>query len=154
LEIRSLNLAANLLEICLEDSNITLKKHVKKTYGNCFGWAAHILHSGQAFEKLREIIKAQGGNPNIDSEDLKPGKFKSEIKATKNGTIKKMDSKSITYIVKLLGAPKDHSAGIFLNKKIGEKIKKDETIFTLFSKKEYNLKEAKDSLINFPIIEY
>jgi putative thymidine phosphorylase len=71
LEIRSLNLAGNLLEMCLTDASESLKNHVKKTYGNSIGWATHILHSGMAYQKMKEIIKAQGGNEKIDSEDLK-----------------------------------------------------------------------------------
>ena len=68
--------------------------------------------------------------------------------------IKEINSKNVTSIAKILGAPKQKGAGIYLNKKIGEKIAKDETIYTLFSENVYNLKEGKLSLINFPIVKY
>ncbi len=151
LEIRALNLAANLLEMCLEDSNQKLKNYVKKVYGNCHGWATDILKSGRAFKKMQEIIKAQGGNPNITSEKLKPARHIVKITAVTNSEIKSMNSKNITYVARLLGAPGQKKSGIYLNKKIGEKIKKGETIYTLFSENVYNLKEAKESLKNFPI---
>ncbi|MCL5438364.1 MAG: thymidine phosphorylase [Patescibacteria group bacterium] len=154
LEIRALNLAGNLLDLCLKDSSEKLKNDVKKNYGNSIGWATNILQSGDAFKKMQEIIKAQGGNPDIDSEDLQPGKHLFEVKAKKSGTVKQIHSKNATIVTKVLGAPKQKGAGIFLNKKIGEKIQKGEIIYTLFSENVYNLKEGKDSIVNFPIIEY
>lgn len=154
LEIRSIDLAGNLLELCLEDSPKHLKTYVKKNYGNCFGWATEILRSGRAFLKMQQIIKAQGGNPDIDSEGLRPGKYTFSIKATNNISIKNWNSKNITFIAKLLGAPTHKGAGIYLDKKIGEKIIKDDTICTLYSENVYNLREAKDSLTNFPLFKF
>ncbi len=154
LEIRSVNLASNLLELCLEDSSKELKIYVKKNFGNAYGWAMHILKSGLALDKFKEIIKAQGGNPKVSSKTLKLGKYSFEEKADRNGTIKDLNSKNITSIAKILGAPFQKKAGIYLNKKIGEKIAKGETIYTLFSENVYNLKEGKESLVNFPIVKY
>lgn len=154
LEVRSLNLASNLLELCLEDADKELREKVKKDYGNAFGWATYILKSGLAFKKMKEIIKAQGGNPNVDSEFLKVGKHKLEEKADKGGVIKEINSKNVTNVAKILGAPKQKGSGIYLNKKIGDKIKKDDVIYTLFSESVYNLKEGKDSLVNFPLVKY
>jgi thymidine phosphorylase len=154
LEIRALNLAANLLEICLQDSPLELRKSIKEIYGNAYGWALDLLQSGRALEKLKQIIEAQGGNPNVKSEDLKVGKYTLEEKADKSGVVKELNSKNITGIAKILGAPIQKGAGIYLNKKIGEKFAKGETLYTLFSQNVYNLKEGKDSLVNFPIIKY
>lgn len=154
LEVRAVNLASNLLELCLEDADSALKKEVKEIYGNPYGWAQEILQSGRAFEKFKEIIKAQGGNPNIDSESLIIGKNTFEAKADKEGVVKELNSKNITSIAKILGAPKQKGAGIYLNKKIGDKVKKNDVLYTLFSENVYNLKEGKESLINFPIIKY
>jgi AMP phosphorylase len=154
LEVRALNLSANLLELCLADSPLELKKSIKEIYGNAYGWALDILQSGRALEKLKQIIEAQGGSPKVKSEDLKVGKYTLEEKADKSGTVKELNSKNITGIAKILGAPTQKGAGIYLNKKIGEKFVKDEILYTLFSQNVYNLKEGKDSLVNFPIIKY
>lgn len=151
LEIRSINLAGTLLDICLKDSPKKIQDEIKKNYGNSFGLATEILKSGKAFKKLQEIVKAQGGSNNIDSEKLKPGKFSYEVKAEKAGEIKELNSKNITYVVKVLGAPTQKGAGIYLNKKIGEKVVKGDIIYTLYSESMYNLKEGKESLRNFSI---
>jgi len=103
---------------------------------------------------MKEIIKAQGGNTHMSSETLKPGRFTFEIEAKMNGTVKKIHSKNATVLAKILGAPDDKKAGIYLNKKIGQKIKKGEVLYTLYSSSVYNLKEAKDSLKHFPLFMY
>ncbi len=151
LEVRSLHLAGNLLELCLQDSSETLKKEVKNNYGNCIGWATHILKTGLALKKMKEIIEAQGGNPHVSSEDLKPAKFSFAYISHKSGTIKKINSKNITIIAKILGAPRQKESGMYLEKKIGEKVQRAEHLCTLYAQTRYNLQEAKDTLKDFPI---
>lgn len=152
LEVRSLNLAGTLLDMCIKDSRKSLKTQVKKRYGNGIGWATHILHSGAAFEKLREIIKAQEGNPNLDSEKLKPGRFSLQVTAEKNCHVQNINSQNVTIIARILGAPKQKHSGIYLNKKLGEAAQKGEALYTLYSENMYNLKEAKSSLVSLPIL--
>ena len=53
---------------------------------------------------------------------------------------------------RLLGAPKQKGSGIYLNKKIGEKVAKNDTICTLYSESMYNLKNGKSAQTRFPII--
>ncbi|MBI4078893.1 MAG: thymidine phosphorylase [Candidatus Levybacteria bacterium] len=153
LEVRSINLAGRLLDLCLRDSPNSLQTYVAKTHGNAIGWATHILHSQQALTKMREIIKAQGGNPHIDSEKLSPGKYVFAMRAHKHGKIKSINSKNLTIITKILGAPGAKGAGIFLHKKLTEAVEKGEHLYTLYSENMYNLKEAKESLSHFQIVE-
>lgn len=152
LEERSLNLAGNLLDLCLEDSSEKLQDSVKREYKNGRLWATHILRSNLAFAKMKEIIKAQGGNPNIDSEDLKPGKHSVSVYSHKKGVVKSINSKNATLIAKMLGAPGQKGSGIFLNKKIGEEFLEKEILYTLYSENMYNLKEAKNAHAKFPIV--
>jgi AMP phosphorylase len=154
LEIRSTDLAGNLLEICLEDSPKELRDSIKQIYGNAYGWATDILQSGRALEKFKQIIEAQGGNPNASSRTLKLGQYSFEGKADKSGVIKEINIRNVTSVAKILGAPKQKSAGIYLNKKIEEKVVKGETLYTLFAQSVYNLKEGRESLVNFPIVKY
>jgi putative thymidine phosphorylase len=154
LEVRSINLAGNLLKLCLNDSKKELKDEIKKNYGNSYGWATHILRSGLAFKKFQEIIEAQGGNPNIDSETLKLGKLSFDEIAKEKGFVRELNIKNITIVAKILGAPNQKGSGIYLNKKIGENFGKGDVLYTLFSESVYNLKEGKESLENFPIIKF
>lgn len=153
LELRSLHLAGNLLDLCLSDSPKTMQEEIKKMYGNGIGWATHILQKGLALQKMHDIIKAQGGNEKVTSHDLKPGKYHFAVKASRRGILTDINSKNLTVIAKILGAPSQKGAGIFLHKKIGEKVTKEELLYTLYSESAYNLKEAKASLSNLTIMD-
>lgn len=154
LEIRSLTLAGNLLELCLKDSPDSLQEHVKNTYGNCIGWATKILQDGLAFKKMKEIIFEQGGNPNIDSNKLVPGKFTYKVRAETNCVIKDIDSKNLTLVVKALGAPLQKGAGVYLDKKEEENAEKGDSLCTLYSENVYNLREGKKTIEQFPIFSF
>lgn len=153
LENGSLLLATELLKICLNDSSENLQKQIRKQYENCENWAKEILENGLAFKKMQEIIKAQGGNPDIDSEDLRPGKFSEEIKAGRSGTIKEINIKNVTAIAKALGSPEQKGAGVYLYKKIGEKVEKGEIIYIIYSEKMYNLGIGKKVRKELPILK-
>jgi putative thymidine phosphorylase len=154
LEEKALHLSGMLLDLCLEDAPKKHQEHIKKEFGNGRTWAEYILSSGHALKKMREIIKAQGGNSDIISKDLHPGSHQYEVKAKKAGVIKEIDSKSATILAKILGAPKQKRSGIYLMKKSGEHISAGETLFVMYSEKAYNLQEAKDSLSHFQVFAY
>lgn len=154
LEARSINLAGSLLEICLADSPKTLQEEIRKKYKNGFNWAQDLLASGLALAKMKQIIKAQGGNPEISSKTLEPGKHSFVYKATKKCTIQEFNVKNLTLIARILGAPDMKGSGIYLNKKIGELINRGDPICTFYSDSVYNLKEGKESLENFPLMNF
>ncbi len=154
LEARSINLAGTLLEICLADSSHELQKSIREKYKNGFNWAQDILTSGQALVKMKEIIKEQGGNPNIKSSGIKIGKQSFTLKASKKCEIESFNIKNLTLISRILGAPNMKGSGIYLNKKIGEKINAGDVICTFYSDSVYNLKEGKESINNFPLINF
>ena len=127
---------------------------IAKDFGNINNFTLHLLQSGTALEKFKQIIKAQGGNPNVESSSLKPGKYIYEKRATQNGVVNDMNIKNITSVARILGAPAMKGSGIYLNKKIGEIVKAGDTLYTLFSENVYNLKEGRESLANFPLVYY
>src|SRR5258708_7287262 len=151
LEVRSLDLAGKLLELCLSDSPKELQTYVKTNFKNGIGWATNILHTGQAYTKMQSIIKTQGGNPYINNDDLKPGPHTHKVISPSAGTITKIDSHNITIIAKVLGAPKRKKSGIYLDKKIGDKVSSKDVLCTFYSETLYNLKEAQDTFSHFPI---
>jgi AMP phosphorylase len=127
LEEKSLMLAGELLE---------MTGKAKKGQGR--GIAEGILHSGKAFEKFKQIIKAQKGS----LKNIKPGRFKKEIKAKKSGKIVEIQNKKITSIARTAGCPSDKSAGIYLCCHVRDKVKRGQKILTIYSVSKPRLKEA------------
>lgn len=130
LEKKALRLAGLLLELCGKKRQLAKK----------------LLVSGQALAKMKEIIAAQEGNPNIDSEELIPGKKQDKIKSTQNGRIKKIENRNIGRLCRILGTPKDKRAGVYLEKKIKERVSKGEVLFYLYSSDKMRLEKAKEEL--------
>lgn len=152
LEKRSVELAGKLLKLCLEDAPDEVKEKAK-LYQDPEVWAQSILDSGQAHTKMMEIIDAQGGNSFISSDKLHPGSQKKIIRASHSGVVSLIDSKNISLISKILGAPGDEKAGMFLHKRLKDKVAKGDELFSFFSTSEHRLSEAIDSLEMLPIYE-
>jgi len=154
LEEKALTLAGMLLNLCLKDASKKVQEQVKKEFGDGNKWASYILSSGHALKKMQEIIRAQGGDSAIISDKLKPGEHVFAIKAKENAVVKEVNSSNVTIIAKILGAPLQKKSGLYLHKKAGEVIKSGDTVITLYSESQRNLAEAKDSLLNFPMLTY
>jgi AMP phosphorylase len=104
--------------------------------------ALKILKSGKAEKKLREIIALQGGNEKIKPNDIKVGEFSFDVISDSNGILLWLSNSGLVEVARAAGSPKDKGAGILLNKKIGEKVRKGEKVFTIFAEKERKLDRA------------
>ena len=139
---KSIHLAGQLLE---------LAGKAKKGQGAKIAW--EVLESGQAWKKMQEIIEAQGGNPNIDPNDIILAAHKTYHNAPRSGKIIFTDNKAINTIARILGAPKDKLAGIYLNKEYGDHVKKGERLFTLYARGKERLRLADVALKKMAIFK-
>ena len=152
LEKKSLKLAGSLLSLCLESASEKIKEEAKK-FETPEKWAEDILTTGVAHKKMMEIIDAQKGDATITSDKLKPGSKSKEVKSDKSGVVKKVNNRNVSLIAKILGAPTDAKAGLFLRKRVDDEVKNGEVMFDMYAQKENNLEEAIDTFRNFPIYE-
>lgn len=99
-----------------------------------------IIQSGEALEKLKELIRIQDGDPGIvDNTDLLPkSSINIAIRSSKSGFISGIDAERIGVSAMLLGAGRrtkediiDYGAGISLKKKLGDRVELDEVICVL-----------------------
>jgi len=104
--------------------------------------AEKLLSSGAAEKKLRQIIEAQGGKADIMPDDIPYAKYKAEIKAPYSGIVAAISNHALVAAAKAAGAPKDKLAGILLNKKIEDVVKKGEVLFTIYAERKQRLKQA------------
>jgi len=101
--------------------------------------ARNILETGKAYEKFKEIIKEQGGNPNIKIDEIKLGKYVHSYISTKKGKIIAVSNKMVNKISKTAGAPTSKGSGMCLNYKTGDSINKGEILFTIYSENKEDL---------------
>lgn len=96
-----------------------------------------VVDSGAALAKFREIIAAQGGNPNVieDYSLFATAKHQMPIIAPKSGFIHAIDSRAIGYGLVRIKAGRmqttdllDYSAGALLYPKIGDQVTAGDTI--------------------------
>jgi AMP phosphorylase len=103
--------------------------------------AREILFNGQAYTKMKEIIEAQEGDPNVKPEDIPVGEHTFEWMANANGWIVEIDNSAITRIARAAGAPTEKGAGIeFIKKK--QAVKAGETVFRVHANSEQRLRDA------------
>lgn len=136
------NGADDLTAVCTELAAEMLTLVTGKDKDICISMAEGAIADGTAFAKLKEMVAAQGGNPEwIDNTDLFPkAEFSYEIKAQADGYISFMDAEKIGVASLLLGAGRntkddvlDFSAGIILSKKTGDKVATGDVIATLYA---------------------
>lgn len=123
----SVALAGMMLSLGLENVSHSQGKRMAKK----------VLSSGQAFEKFKEMVQAQGGDIRYveHPEFFERDAFEGEVLAAEDGFLSGTDTEKIGVAAGLLGAGRetkdsviDMSAGIYLKKKIGDTVKKGEPI--------------------------
>ena len=136
----------DLVEICLSSGAILLQQ--AKLYNDRNEGRKALeenIKNGKAFEKFKEFVKAQGGDVDyIDHPEKFPvSKNLIEIKSECEGYIKTIDALAIGLGSCHLGGGRmklndviDMSAGIYLNKKVGDFAKKGELLCTLHTNKD------------------
>ncbi|MFZ5353531.1 MAG: pyrimidine-nucleoside phosphorylase [Bacillota bacterium] len=119
-------------------------------YDDAYKAMKELISSGKAINKLKELVKIQGGNPEVvDNTDLLPqAKYHIEVKATGNGYVNSIDAEEIGISAMLLGAGRktkedriDYAAGITMAKKVGDKVSIGDTLCILHTNME-NCSEA------------
>ena len=122
-----------------------------------------VIENGSALEKLKEFVKAQGGDTSVidDTTKLPKAKYVVEVKATEEGVVKKIHSDKMGIVAMELGAGRatkeseiDLAVGIVLNKKRGDKVKKGDVLAYIHSNNESNIEKATKGVIeNYVIVE-
>jgi AMP phosphorylase len=104
--------------------------------------ALSILNSGRALEKMREIIGAQGGDPDVRPEDIPIGERVHEMRADRGGRVLWIDNSAIAQIARAAGAPSDKGAGLILNAKMGDEVDRGDVILRIHAESPQRLEWA------------
>ncbi|MEF8873168.1 MAG: AMP phosphorylase [Candidatus Thermoplasmatota archaeon] len=104
--------------------------------------AKRLLNNGEALDKMKQIIDRQGGDPEVTSDDVEIGEHSKDIYAAEEGYVDSINNDQIIKIVRSAGGPYCKGAGLFLNKKKGDKVEKDEILYTIYSESESDLQKT------------
>lgn len=134
----------DLVYVCVELAAAMLYLGDKGSIEECRELAKDAISSGKALEKLKEMVKAQGGDAGVieNTEYFQKASVAYEVKSDKNGYISKMDARQIGICAMMLGAGRetkdsviDLSAGIKLCKKTGDYVAAGETLAVFYTNK-------------------
>ncbi|MEG1923855.1 MAG: thymidine phosphorylase, partial [Clostridia bacterium] len=128
---------------------------------DCKKSAAKSIEDGSAFNKFVEMIAAQGGDTSVlfDTDKFEKAKYSIEVLSEVDGYVKHIQTEQVGIASLMMGAGRlkkedaiDHSAGIILNKKPGDKVHKGESLATLYTNDKNSLTKAEEIFHNS--IEY
>lgn len=150
----------DLVDLCVEiAAYLLVDASIAKNIEDGKKKALEVIQNGLAFEKLCDMVEAQGGNKEyIKNTNLfEKAKNTIEIKSDYNGYIKEVNALKIGHVAMVLGAGRavledkiDFSAGIVLNKKIGDKVKVGDVLAYAYTNKDIDdsyLDEIKNAFI-------
>jgi len=119
----------------------------------CHKMVEKSIHSGAAFDKLCQLVRAQGGDDSLirNTDKFPKAGIIYRVKAEESGYISDMDTQKIGISALLLGAGResmeeqiDFTAGIILNCRTGDYVKCGDVLATLHTNSEDRLIKAKE----------
>ena len=144
-------------DFCLElVAELLVETKVSKTKEEALLLASSKIDNGEALEKLKQMIIYQHGDARvIEDYSLFPqAKNKIAVVSNADGYVKNLDALEIGLSAMLLGAGRENkndnidlAVGIEVCKKVGDEVKKGETLAYLYSNVK-NEKEAYDKVFN------
>lgn len=131
-------------------SYMTILGGIFSDFETAYSELKNVIASGKAIDKLKELIKIQGGDPDIidNPEKLPQASYHIEIKASSSGYVNSIEAENIGLAAMLLGAGRrtkeesiDFAAGLTIVKKVGDIVNLNDTICILHT----NLAECEDA---------
>ncbi|MDD2445775.1 MAG: thymidine phosphorylase [Clostridia bacterium] len=100
------------------------------------------IESKKALEKLKQIVKVQGGSLNIFDEEFKS--FKVNLKAENSGYIQKINTENIGFLTRKHKGTFNNFLGIEIKARTGRKVSENSNLAILHFKDNANLINVKD----------
>jgi pyrimidine-nucleoside phosphorylase len=144
-------------EHCLQvAANLIVLGQKEKTLMAARKRAAATLQDESAFKRFRELVAAQGGDVTCvdDPSKLPQAPLVEDVRAPKGGYLKEVNAQVVGETSVELGAgrakkgdPIDHAVGIVIHHKVGDKVEKGETLFTLHANDQTKLDAARGRVL-------
>lgn len=116
-----------------------------------------LLQNGQAWDKFRDWIAAQGGDLAYvdDPTQLPTARIVREVSASRSGYVSSLNARDVGLTAMLLGGGRakkgdriDHAVGVVLHAKIGDFVEEGQTLLTIHADDEAKLAGARQRLVS------
>lgn len=147
-----LELGAYMLKLAGKGEDI--KENKKKMLEN--------ILNGKAYQKFEEMVQNQGGDISYlqDTRKFEKSKYISAVVTEKTGYVEEIDAEEIGKLSCYLGAGRIHkedkiepNVGVILNKKVGDKVEKQDFLAYICANEEKKLREAERKILEIYKIE-
>lgn len=137
----------NLVDLCIELATemVSMGKNIDRSVA--YDEVVDSIKSLRAYNKFLELVKAQGGK--IDSLRLSDNII--EMESVESGVVKNINALELGKLSVALGAGRvnkedkiNYNVGIYLNKLVGDTVKKGDTLATIYYDKKVDLSKFDD----------
>ena len=148
--------AQDLTDVCIEIAGNMLYLAEKGSLDECRQMAIDAIKNGKAIKYLEKMVEMQGGDVEVikNTDKFKKAKIVYEVKSPKKGYISKMNTMQIGMCSCHLGAGRitkdsiiDYSAGIILEKKVGDFVNENDVLARLYTNDEKSLEQVSKDYI-------
>lgn len=153
LSSRGKNGEGSLLEKACLQAGILLHMIRGVTREEGYRIARYQVENGRAWEKMREIISAQGGDDNVTPQSIEVGSCRETVFSRTDGRISHVDNHEISRVVRALGGPRDKLAGMIVHVKKGQRISGGEALYELVAKTPEALKVGVEAAKKGDVVE-
>lgn len=132
----------NLRDVCVKIATVMTELVYNIPSDKAEEMVINAIESGAAFEKMKQWISAQGGDCRCldDTSLFERAKIAYGVKSKYSGYITAVNAEMIGSASAILGAGRmkkddsiDYSAGIIMNKRLGDYVNKGDVVFTLYT---------------------
>jgi pyrimidine-nucleoside phosphorylase len=115
------------------------------------------IADGSAFEKFRVLVEAQGGDVSYadDTSRFRRAEYVEVVDSPRNGYVAQIQARSVGEASVALGAgrarksdPIDHTVGFIIQHKVGDRVEKGASLFTIHANDREKLAEARDAVLS------
>lgn len=125
----------NLVELCVELASNMVSMGKEIPYEEAHNQVIRVINDGTAYQKFVNLVEAQGGDIN----SIKVCDNVVEVLADRSGTLKEINALELGKLSVKLGAGRvnkedkiNHGVGIYLEKLVGDSVKKDDVLARIF----------------------
>ena len=142
-----LHVSAHMLVLGKRAGNLTIARAM----------AEKSIADGSAFEKFRVLVQAQGGDVSYvdDPSKFPRAEYVETVESSQDGYLAQIQARTVGEAAVGLGAgrarkgdPIDHAVGFLIHHKVGDRVQKGDSLFSIYANDKEKLEEARKAVLS------